>query len=104
MFIVWCMVLSSFAGLLVLAIPGAGQGMLPWENENGDRFYGSDYEKTSWYVSGPVNLNGNLTIGAGGIVIVENGTLNFESYRTDTVSHLHHLTIEDGGTLILLNS
>jgi len=103
-FIVWCMVLSSFAGLLVLAIPGAGQALAPSENENGDRFYGSDYENTSWYVSGLMNLNGNLTIGAGGTVVVENGILNFESYQTDTVSRLHHLTVEDGGTLILLNS
>ncbi|HRR67489.1 MAG TPA: hypothetical protein P5063_07590, partial [Methanomassiliicoccales archaeon] len=104
LFIVWCMVLSSFAGLLVLTIPGAGQALAPSENANGDRFYGSDYENAAWYVSGLENLNGNLTIGAGGTVIVENGILNFESYQTATVSRLHHVTIEDGGTLMLLGS
>ncbi len=101
--IVWCMVISSFAGLLIFTVPEAGQALSPSEDANGDRFIGSDYVNDTWYISGVQNLNGNLTIGAGGTVIVDDGVLNFLSYQTATVSRVHHLTIEDGGALILLN-
>jgi len=102
--IVWCMLFSSFAGLLLFTVPGAGQALSPTENENGDRFYGTDYEENTWTIRGLQSINGNLTIGAGGTVIVENGDLNFLSYKTATVDRVHHLTIEDGGKLILRSS
>jgi len=98
------MLFSSFAGLLLFTVPGAGQSLSPTENANGDRFIGTDYEESTWNIQGLQNLNGNLTIGAGGTVIVQNGDLNFLSYKTATVDRVHHLTIEDGGKLILINS
>lgn len=102
--IVWCMIISSFAGLLIFTVPEAGQALSPSVDANGDHYIGSDYVNDTWYISGLQNLNGNLTIGTGGMVVVENGVLNFLSYQTATVSRVHHLTIEDGGVLMLLNS
>lgn len=102
--IVWCMIISSFAGLLIFTVPEAGQALSPSVDANGDRYIGSDYVNDTWYISGLQNLNGNLTIGAGGTVVVEDGVLNFLSYQTATVSRVHHLTIEDGGALMLTNS
>ncbi|HNU35312.1 MAG TPA: hypothetical protein PKJ15_01835, partial [Methanomassiliicoccales archaeon] len=83
--IVWCMIISSFAGLLIFTVPEAGQALSPSVDANGDRYIGSDYVNDTWYISGLQNLNGNLTIGAGGTVIVEDGVLNFLSYQTATV-------------------
>ncbi len=102
--IVWCMLFSSFAGLLIFTVPGAGQALSPSENDNGDRFYGTDYEDDTWTIRGLQSINGNLTIGAGGTVIVEDGDLVFMSYVGTTASRIHHIIIEDGGALILSNS
>ncbi len=97
--IVWCMVCSSFAGLLVLMVPGAGQALSPSEVD-GDIFIGEDFTNSTWDVKGTVHITGDLIIRAGGVVNVTDGVLNFRSYD----GHIGRLIIEDGGSLNLLNA
>ena len=97
--IVWCMVCSSFAGLLVLMVPGAGQALSPSEVD-GDIFIGEDFTNSTWDVKGTVHITGDLIIRAGGVVNVTDGVLNFRSYD----GHIGRLIIEDGGRLNLLNA
>ncbi|MHC1679756.1 MAG: CARDB domain-containing protein [Methanomassiliicoccales archaeon] len=97
--IVWCMVCSAFAGMLVLMVPGAGQALSPSE-VNGDVYIGQDFTINEWQVSGNSPISGDLVIRAGGVVIVTNGQLTFLNYD----GHINKLVVEDGGQLIMINS
>lgn len=106
--VVWCMVCSAFAGMLVLLVPGAGQALEP-SIVGGDRYYGSEYAESNWTIDGGVfSLDGNLTIRSGGTVTIINGGLNVVSsqgiWNGYPFSEVHHITVEDGGQLILRNS
>ena len=62
--IVWCMVFSLFAGLLVVA-PSSAEAALPSFLENGDVIIGSDYTQSTWTLDlngGTHYMDGNLTI------------------------------------------
>jgi hypothetical protein len=52
--IVWSMMFSSFAGLIVLGIPGVGQAVLPSEYSNGDMIIGTDYTISNWAINNRV--------------------------------------------------
>ena len=76
--IVWCMVVSVFAGLLVVGAPSVGQALLPSYLSNGDTVIGADYEVSNLNVVGAAHyVDGNLTIRAGGTVTVTDGALVF---------------------------
>ncbi|MCG7844649.1 MAG: hypothetical protein MIO90_04375, partial [Methanomassiliicoccales archaeon] len=81
-------------------VPGAGQALSPSLEADGDRFIGEDFVNDTWLIEGTANINGDLTIRAGGVVTVTNGVLNFRSWD----GHINQLIIEDGGQLILRNS
>ncbi len=113
--IVWCLVFSMFAGLLIVGMPSVGKAQLPSILPNGDVIIGEDYELSTW----PANPNlkgstfymdGNLTIRAGGVVTIEDGTLSFtQDTGPDRIAgtaddHAYTLTIENGGQLILTNA
>ena len=97
--VVWCMVCSAFAGMLVLMVPGAGQALSPSEVD-GDIYIGQDFTISEWQVSGNSPISGDLVIRAGGVVIVTNGQLAFLNYE----GHINKLVVEDGGQLIMINS
>ncbi len=107
--IVWCMVISSFLGILLIAIPEVGvtaQGEIPVK----DMIVGTGYSNNLLlYNQGTVTFDGNLTIRAGGIVEIMNSTVLFRSSysgSTPTGAGVKALsiTVEDGGMLILDNS
>ncbi|MHC1710396.1 MAG: CARDB domain-containing protein [Methanomassiliicoccales archaeon] len=97
--VVWCMVCSAFAGMLVLMVPGAGQALSPSEVD-GDIYIGQDFTINEWQVSGNSPISGDLVIRAGGVVTVTNGNLTFLNYA----GHINKLVVEDGGQLILLDN
>ncbi len=113
--IVWCLVFSMFAGLLVVGMPSVAKAQLPSILPNGDVIIGSDYELSAWPSNPNLHgstyyMDGNLTIRAGGVVTIENGTFSFTQ---DTGlnrapgggdDHIYTLTIEDGGQLILIGA
>ncbi len=106
--VVWCMICSSFIGIIFL-IPGAGQAQSPSLESDGDMFIGEEFENNTWTINGgKVNLDGNLTIRSGGIVTVTNAELNFLSsqgvWNGHPFSRVHNIIIEDGGQLIMQNS
>ncbi|MCX6651639.1 MAG: hypothetical protein NT131_08325 [Methanomassiliicoccales archaeon] len=98
------MLFSTIAGVLILAIPQAGEALSPSVDTDGNVFIGQDFDNATWLIQGTVNLNGNLTIRAGGTVTIDNGTLNFLSYYGSISPRIHTLIIEDGGQIILINS
>ena len=105
------MVFSSFAGLIVLGIPGVGQAQLLSVLSNGDRIIGSDYDQSAWNIDNRVELmNGNLTVRAGGVVTVTNGGLSFaqdtgpDGMAGTADDHVYTLIVEDGGRLVLQGS
>jgi len=99
--VVWCMLFSTIVGSLLLVIPQAGEALSPSVEADGDIFIGQDFENDTWLIEGTVNLNGNLTIRAGGTVTIDGGALNFLSSDGPISSRIHTLTIEDGGQLIV---
>ena len=66
--IVWCMVISSFLGVLLIAVPQVGvtaQGEVP----SGDMIIGTGYSQNLIiHNQGSYPFDGNLTIRAGGMV------------------------------------
>ncbi len=112
--IVWCLVFSLFAGLILVGVPSVGRAALPSYLPNGDVFIGSDYDVPTLDIIGqpngdPYYMDGNLTIRAGGVVhVVDSGivfTQDCGMGRDPTTSpHVYTLTIEDGGQLILEHS
>ena len=113
--IVWCLVFSMFAGLLIVGMPSVGTAQLPSVLQNGDVIIGEDYELTTWPANPDLHgatyyMDGNLTIRAGGVVTIEDGTLSFTQDtgldRTAGTAddHAYTLTIEDGGQLILIGA
>ncbi|MDD1772989.1 MAG: hypothetical protein LUQ09_08740 [Methanomassiliicoccales archaeon] len=83
--------------MYVISQPGAA--LSPSEETDGDIFIGEDFEYDEWAM-GTVNLNGNLTIRAGGIVTITDGTLTVKA----TEYNMAHIIVEDGGQLILDNA
>ncbi len=109
--IVWSMMFSSFAGLIVLGIPGVGQAVLPSEYSNGDMIIGTDYTISNWAINNRVEyMDGNLTIRSGGVVTITNGGLSFtqdtgpDGIAGTSDDHVYTLIVEDGGTLVLEKS
>ncbi|MEM0448377.1 MAG: CARDB domain-containing protein [Methanomassiliicoccales archaeon] len=109
--IVWCLVTSLFAGLLIV-VPEESEAALPSILPNGDVIIGSDYEFSTWPINPNLNgaeikMRGNLTIRSGGIVTINDGTLSFaQDIGMDRIpgtadDHVYKLIIEDGGRLIL---
>jgi len=106
--IVWCMVFSAFAGMLVLLVPGAGQALEP-SVVDGDLYIGEEYTNSTLIVNGGAyNLNGNLTVRSGGVVTITNGALNMLSSAGDfdgtSFNRVHHIIVEDGGELNIVDS
>ena len=110
MAIVWCLVFSLFAGLIIVGVPNVGRALLPSYLPNGDVYIGSDYEVSDWTIYGTTHyMDGNLTIKAGGVVHVINGGISFtQDLGIDndpaTPNHIYTLVIQDGGQLIMENS
>ncbi|MDD1770216.1 MAG: hypothetical protein LUO79_03935, partial [Methanomassiliicoccales archaeon] len=108
--IVWCLVFSLFAGLMVIGMPSVGRAALPSYLPNGDVIIGSEYDVSEWNIVGSIHyMDGNLTIRAGGVVHVTDGGIAFtqDCGMADDPSdspHVYTLTIEDGGQLILEDS
>ena len=109
--IVWSMMFSSFAGLIVLGIPGVGQALLPSQLSNGDKVIGADYEISNWAITDRVEyMDGNLTIRSGGVVTITNGGLSFtqdtgpDGIAGTSDDHVYTLIVEDGGMLVLEKS
>ena len=113
--VVWCMVFSLFAGLMLVSMPNVGEAALPSVLPNGDLIIGSDYAISSWPASPDLHgatqyMDGNLTIRAGGVVTINNGGLSFtQDLGPDRLpntgdEHIYTLIIEDGGRLILNNA
>ena len=108
--IVWCMVLSSFLGVLLIAVPLAGvtaQG----ENPGGDIIIGTGYQNTSMAIhnNGDKLIQQNMIVRAGGVISITNSTVIFSSTYSGSAPvgagvKALTLTIEDGGKLILDNS
>lgn len=109
--IVWCLVFSLFAGLMVV-VPSEAKALLPSILPNGDVVIGSDYEFSSWPTNPDLNganikMKGNLTVRAGGTVTIIDGTLSFaQDIGLDRVpgtpdDHIYTLIVEDGGRLVL---
>ena len=107
--IVWCMVISSFLGILLVAIPQVGvtaQGEIP----DADMIVGTGYSRNLIvHNQGAYTFDGNLTIRAGGIVEIKNSTLLFRSSYSGAIPvgsgvKALSVTVEDGGILILDNS
>jgi ribosomal protein L40E len=105
------MMFSSFAGLIVLGIPGVGQAVLPSEYSNGDMIIGTDYTISNWAIVNRVEyMDGNLTIRSGGVVTITNGGLSFtqdtgpDGIAGTSDDHVYTLIVEDGGTLVLEKS
>ena len=97
--IVCCLLVSSSAGVLMYVISQPGAALSPSEETDGDIFIGEDFEYDEWAM-GTVNLNGNLTIRAGGVVTITDGTLTIKA----TDYNMAHIIVEDGGQLILDNA
>jgi len=110
MAIVWCLVFSLFAGLIIVGVPNVGRALLPSYLPNGDVYIGSDYEVSDWTIYGTTHyMDGNLTIKAGGVVHVIDGGISFtQDLGIDndpaTPNHIYTLVIQDGGQLIMENS
>ncbi|MDD1768767.1 MAG: hypothetical protein LUQ55_02140, partial [Methanomassiliicoccales archaeon] len=109
--IVWSMMFSSLAGLIVLGVPGVGQALLPSELGNGDKLIGADYEISNWVITDRIEyMDGNLTIRSGGVVTITNGGLSFlqdtgpDGIAGTSDDHAYTLVIEDGGMLVLEKS
>ncbi len=113
--IVWCLVFSMFAGLLVVVMPSGVTAQLPSVLPNGDVIIGSDYELNAWPANPDLHgstyyMDGNLTVRAGGIVTIEDGTLAFtQDTGLDRIpgtadDHSYTLTVENGGQLILIGA
>ncbi|HEY3420556.1 MAG TPA: CARDB domain-containing protein [Methanomassiliicoccales archaeon] len=107
--IVWCMVISSFLGVLLIAVPEVGvsaQG----EVLNGDTIVGTGYgDNFTIHDDGGKWIQNSLTIRAGGMVQIINSTVIFSSSYSGATPvgagiNALTLTIEDGGILILDNS
>ena len=108
--VVWCMVFSLFAGLMVVSAPNVVKA-LPSILPNGDITIGSGYDLTSWQISNSTYyMDGNLTITSGGIVTVTNAGISFtqdtgiDKNPNTLPNHIYTLIIENGGKLILNNS
>lgn len=107
--IVWCMVCSAFAGMLILMVPGAGQALEP-SNVDGDKYIGEEFTESTLIINGGTyNLDGNLIIRSGGVVNITNGgVLNMMSSAGDfngvSFSRVHHIIVEDGGQLNIIDS
>lgn len=93
--IVCCLLVSSSAGVLMYVISQPGAALSPTD---GDIFIGEDFEEDTLAITG--NLYGNLTIRAGGVVTITNGTLTVLA----TEYNMAHIIVEDGGQLILDNA
>jgi ribosomal protein L40E len=109
--IVWSMMVSSFAGLIVLGIPGVGKAVLPSQLSNGDMIIGTDYTISNWAITDRVEyMDGNLTIRSGGVVTITNGGLSFtqdtgpDGIAGTSDDHVYTLIVEDGGRLVLEKS
>ncbi|MCJ7517089.1 MAG: hypothetical protein MUO18_03885 [Methanomassiliicoccales archaeon] len=109
--IVWSLMFSSFAGLLLLGVPNVGQAVLPSEYSNGDVIIGADYAISNWAIANRVQyMDGNLTIRSGGVVTITNGGLSFtQDTGPDRIAgtaddHVYTLIVEDGGRLVLERS
>jgi len=108
--IVWCLVFSLFAGLIIVGVPNVGRALLPSYLDNGDVYIGSDYEDSSWTIDGKTQyMVGNLTIKAGGVVRVIDGGISFKQDCGPTgnpaaSNNIYTLVIQDGGQLIMENS
>ena len=94
--IVCCLLISSSAGVLLYAISqpvsaGSPQG-------TGDIFIGEDFDNDTLAITG--NLNGNLTVRAGGVVTISDGTLTVLATESKMIS----IIVEDGGRLVLDNA
>ncbi|MBI0584603.1 MAG: hypothetical protein ISF22_10315 [Methanomassiliicoccus sp.] len=104
------LLLTPFAGVMLLTGTSEGVGPLPSDYSNGDRIIGVDYSVDTWTVTSTYTMNGNLTIRAGGVVEVIGGGLVFaENIGSDKIAgtaddRIYTLIIEDGGKLILRNS
>jgi len=102
------MVLTSFTGILVFA--GGHQGMALESNVSrdgeGDWYIGEDYTVATKYVNGDWPLTGSLIIRSGGLVVIENGILEFsQEYYPGITDHKEYvLIVEDGGKLVLRNT
>ena len=103
------MVISSFLGVLLIAVPEVGvtaQGEVP----SGDIIIGTGYSQNLIvHNQGSYPFDGNLTVKAGGIVEIINSTAVFRStyVGSQTVilsAKALSITVEDGGILILDNS
>jgi uncharacterized repeat protein (TIGR01451 family) len=113
--IVWCLVFSMFAGLLVVGMPSVAKAQLPSILPNGDVIIGEDYELSAWPANPDLEgstyyMDGNLIIRAGGVVTIEDGILSFtQDTGLDRIAgtaddHAYAITVENGGQLILSNA
>ncbi|MDD1743040.1 MAG: hypothetical protein LUO85_00265, partial [Methanomassiliicoccales archaeon] len=94
-------------------MPSVATAQLPSTNLiNGDVIIGEDYELSTWPANPDLEgstyyMDGNLTVRAGGVATIEDGTLSFtQDTGPDRIAgtaddHVYTITVENGGQLIL---
>lgn len=90
------LLLSGFVGL-VLSIGPSTRGAFPQDTS-------ITINEPMWVNNTVWRQDGNITIGAGGILTVQNGGITMVSDDAGAGPHRHWITVSAGGQLILVNS
>ncbi|OPY33821.1 MAG: hypothetical protein A4E32_00559 [Methanomassiliicoccales archaeon PtaU1.Bin124] len=103
--LVWCMISSSLLGLALVTFPSTVQGATP-SASGVDVTIGKDYTQSTLKFSGAIaSLGYNLTIRAGGLVLIENCDFRIlGNYQPGVKNLMYYITVEEGGQLIIRNS
>ena len=109
----------SVVALFVMSAMFGGIGNTPGANaarpdalissqQGGNVTVGTGYSLTSWNLSGGTQvMQGNLTIREGGVVRLSNETMMFDEFASSGTypgASIFHITVEDGGRLIMSHS
>ena len=106
--LVWCMISSSLLGLALITFPTSVQAASS-SSQGADVVIGKDYSQSYLKFSGSTaTLGYNLTIRAGGTVLIENCNFkvanNYETSGLEISDLFYYIIVEEGGQLIVRNS
>jgi len=102
---------ALFAGAFVASNQSAASPLVTQSVQGGNVTVGSGYSLSYWNLgNGTQIMQGNLTVKSGGVVRLYNETLMFNefaaanNYQGYEAAPIYHITVEDGGKMILYHS